>query len=145
MVKRLLYNRMRVNDLEASVQFYTQVLGLEVVRRNTSPRGSQLAFLRVPNSEELVELCCYPASGPVHVPEDLVYLIFEVENMEDTIRKLREKNVQITDGPTKTPSGSQLLFIAAPDGYEVELVERSVLSKAQLGTPRAEASKPNGP
>jgi len=136
---------MRVNDLEASVQFYTQVLGLEVVRRNTSPRGSQLAFLRVPNSEELVELCCYPASGPVHVPEDLVYLIFEVENMEDTIRKLREKNVQITDGPTKTPSGSQLLFIAAPDGYEVELVERSVLSKAQLGNPRAEASKPNGP
>ena len=145
MVKKLLYNRMRVNDLEASVQFYTQVLGLEVVRRNTSPRGSQLAFLRVPNSEELVELCYYPASGPVHVPEDLVYLIFEVENMEETIRKLQEKNVKITDGPTKTPSGSQLLFIAAPDGYEVELVERSALSKAQLGTPRAEASKPSGP
>jgi lactoylglutathione lyase len=133
MVKKLLYNRMRVSDLEEAVRFYTDVLGLEVVRRNNSPRGSQLAFLKVPNSEELVELCCYPPSGPVEVPDDLFYLIFEVENMDETIRMLNEKQIKITDGPTQTPSGSRLLFIAAPDGYEVELVERSALSKSQLG------------
>ena len=133
MVKKLLYNRMRVSDLEEAVRFYTEVLGLEVLRRNTSPRGSQLAFLKVPNGEELVELCCFPPSGPVNVPEDLFYLIFEVDNMDDTIRMLEAKQIKITDGPTQTPSGSRLIFISAPDGYEVELVERSAISKAQLG------------
>jgi len=138
LVKKLLYNRMRVSDLEEAVRFYTEVLGLEVVRRNTSPRGSKLAFLRVPNSEELVELCSFPPSGPVQVPEDLFYLIFEVDNMDDTIRMLEAKQVKITDGPTETSSGSRLLFIGGPDGYEIELVERSALSKAQLGGGGAE-------
>ncbi len=133
LVKKLLYNRMRVSNLDEAIQFYTDVLGLEVVRKNASPRGSQLAFLKVPNSEELVELACYPPSGPVQVPDDLFYLIFEVDNMDDAIRFLQAKGVKITDGPTETPSGSKLLFIAAPDGYEVELVQRSSLSKAQLG------------
>src|SRR2546427_11693111 len=103
-VKKLLYNRMRVSDLEEAIRFYTEMLGLEVVRRNTTPRGSQLAFLRVPNSEELVELCCFPPSGPVQVPNDLVFIAFEVENMDDTIRILEAKQVKITDGPTQTRS-----------------------------------------
>lgn len=138
LVKKLLYNRMRVSDLEEAVRFYTEVLGLEVVRRNTTPRGSQLAFLRVPNSEELVELSCFPPSGPVQVPDDLVFIAFEVENMDDTIRILEAKQVKITDGPTQTHSGSRFLFINTPDGYEIELVERSALSKAQLGAGGAE-------
>jgi len=133
LVKKLLYNRMRVSNLDEAIQFYTDVLGLEVIRRNASPRGSQLAFLKVPNSEELIELACFPPSGPVQVPDDLFYLIFEVEDMDETIRILNAKGVKITDGPTQTPSGSKLLFIAATDGYEVELVERSALSKVQLG------------
>ena len=141
MVKKLLYNRMRVSDLDASVRFFTDVLGLEVVRRNETPRGSKLAFLRVPNSEELVELCCYPASGPVRVPEDLVFIAFEVGDMDETIRTLNAKQIKITDGPTTTHSGSRFLFISMPDGYEIELVERSALSKAQLGSARMESKQ----
>ena len=52
MVKKLLHTRMRVNDLERTVSFYEQALGLKVSRRHTSPRGAQLAFLKTPNSEE---------------------------------------------------------------------------------------------
>ena len=96
----------------------------EVVERKVSPRGSHLAFLSVPNSEELIELCSFPASGPVRVQEDLVHLAFEVENLDQTIDSLNAKNVPITDGPTQTSSGSRFLFIDAPDGYEVELIER---------------------
>ena len=55
-VKKLLHTRMRVSDLDETIRFYTTVLGLEVIERKTSPRGSHLAFLRVPNSEELIEL-----------------------------------------------------------------------------------------
>lgn len=123
-VKKLLHTRMRVSDLDQTIRFYTDVLGLEVLERKTSPRGSQLAFLKVPNSEELIELTSFPPSGPVTVQEDLVHLAFQVENLDDTIALLNTKGIKITDGPTKTSSGSRFIFINAPDGYEVELIER---------------------
>ena len=115
---------MRVSDMAQTIEFYQTILGLEVVERKVSPRGSHLAFLAVPNSEELIELCSFPESGPVKVQEDLVHLAFEVDNLEQTIDALKEKNVSITDGPAQTSSGSRFIFIDAPDGYEVELIER---------------------
>ncbi len=123
-VKKLLHTRMRVSDMDETIRFYRDILGLEVVERKTSPRGSHLAFLAVPNSDELIELCSFPASGQVRVQEDLVHLAFEVENLDDTIRSLEAKGVKITDGPTMTSSGSRFIFIDAPDGYEIELIER---------------------
>jgi len=124
MVKRLLHTRMRVSDLDETIRFYTTILGLEVIERKTSPRGSHLAFLRVPNMEELIELTSFPPSGPVKVQEDLVHLAFQVENLEEAIATLTAQGVKITDGPTKTSSGSRFIFIDAPDGYEIELIER---------------------
>jgi len=123
-VKKLLHTRMRVNDMDQTINFYTSVLGLEVLERKVSPRGGHLAFLRVPNSEELIELCSFPPSGLVTVQEDLVHLAFQVENLDDTIEQLGAKQIRITDGPTTTSSGSRFIFIDAPDGYEVELIER---------------------
>ncbi len=124
-VKKLLHTRMRVSDMDETIKFYTDVLGLEVLERTTSPRGSHLAFLKVPNSEELIELCSFPPSGPVKVQEDLVHLAFEVDDLDETIRALEAKQVKITEGPTRTSSGSRFIFIDAPDGYEIELIERS--------------------
>jgi lactoylglutathione lyase len=123
-VKKLLHTRMRVSDIDQTIRFYTEVLGLEVVERKTSPRGSHLAFLKVPNSEELIELASFPPSGPVKVQEDLVHLAFQVENLEKTMDELKTKGVPITDGPTVSSSGSRFIFIDAPDGYEIELIER---------------------
>jgi lactoylglutathione lyase len=123
-VTKLLHTRMRVSDMDHTIAFYTDVLGLEVLERKTSPRGSQLAFLRVPDSEELIELCSFPPSGAVKVQSDLVHLAFQVENLDRTMTALQHKGIPITDGPTTTSSGSRFLFIDAPDGYEVELIER---------------------
>ena len=123
-VKKLLHTRMRVSDMDQTINFYTNVLGLEVMERKTSPRGFHLAFLKVPNSEELIELCSFPPSGPVKVQEDLVHLAFEVDNLDWTIEALTAKGIKITDGPTRSSSGSRFIFIDAPDGYEVELIEQ---------------------
>ncbi len=123
-IKKFLHTRMRVSDMDRTIRFYTDVLGLEVLERKVSPRGSQLAFLKVPNSDELIELCSFPASGSVNVQEDLVHLAFQVESLDETIAQLDAKQVKITDGPTTTSSGSRFIFIDAPDGYEVELIER---------------------
>ena len=85
MVKKLLHTRMRVNDLERTVSFYEQALGLKVSRRHTSPRGAQLAFLKTPNSEEEIEICQLPNSPLVQVQPDLMHLAFAVDNMESFV------------------------------------------------------------
>ena len=123
-VTKLLHTRMRVSDMDQTIRFYTDVLGLEVLEQKVSPRGSHLAFLKVPNSEELIELASFPPSGPVRVQEDLVHLAFQVDSIDDTIATLTVKEIRITDGPTTSSSGSRFIFIDAPDGYEVELIER---------------------
>ncbi|MDX2348663.1 MAG: VOC family protein [Nitrospirota bacterium] len=124
-VRKLLHTRMRVSDMEQTLTFYREILGLEVVEQKVSPRGSQLAFLAVPNSEELIELCSFPTSGAVKVQEDLVHLAFEVDDLDGTIQELQSKGVPVTDGPTQSSSGSRFIFIDAPDGYEIELIQRA--------------------
>ena len=121
-VTALLHTRMRVNDMAASVRFYTEVIGLTVVSEHRSPRGSEIVFLEVPGSKEMVELCAFPGSGDVSCPEDLMHLAFQVENMADTIRRLEAMGVPVTDGPTASRSGV-FCFIDAPEGYEIELIE----------------------
>ena len=123
-VKKLNHTRYRVNDLEQTVKFYTQVLGLMEVRRHKSPRGSELVFLKAPESEELIELCRFPASGPVTVPPDLTHLGFEVESLDVFAQHLEKLGMKFSDGPTKRPGGGGFAFIDAPEGYEVELIEQ---------------------
>ena len=93
-ITKLLHTRMRVSDMELTIAFYRDTLGLEVIDQKVSPRGSHLAFLAVPNSEELIELCSFPASGSVSVQEDLVHLAFQVEDLDATIRELNEKKIR---------------------------------------------------
>jgi lactoylglutathione lyase len=125
-VKKLLHTRYRVNDVERSVKFYQDALGLTVSRRHTSPRGAQLVFLATPGSDEEIELCQMPAGAtPVAVQPDLTHLAFEIENLETFAAELKAKGYALSDGPTVTSSGSLIAFIDAPEGYEIELIQRS--------------------
>ena len=124
MVKKLHHTRYRVADLEKTVSFYKGVLGLTEVRRHKSPRGSELVFLKAPQSEELIEICCYPASGPVIIGPDLTHLAFEVDDINAFARHAAAKGFPLSDGPTESSSG-WFAFIDAPEGYEIELIQRS--------------------
>ncbi len=125
-VKRLLHTRYRVDDLDRTVKFYETVLGLKETRRHKSPRGSELAFLKVPGSEEEIELCCFPKAGPVQVQADLTHLAFEVESMDEFAKHLEKLGLKFSDGPHKRSDGTgAIAFIDAPEGYEVELIEIS--------------------
>ncbi|MBL64976.1 MAG: glyoxalase [Puniceicoccaceae bacterium] len=123
-VSKFLHTRLRVNDLDKTLEFYGLVFGLSVTRRHESPRGSKLAFLAVPNSEEEIEITFYPGSGPVEVQEDLMHLAFEVESMKKFEEHLQSVGYQFSDGPTQSSSGSIFAFVDAPEGYEIEVIER---------------------
>ena len=122
MITKLLHTRYRVADLEKTVAFYRDVLGLQEVRRFTSPRGSQLVFLKAPQSEELIELCRFDESGPVIVGPDLTHLAFEVTDMDAFARHAAAKGYPLSDGPHRKPDGGAIAFIDAPEGYEIELI-----------------------
>ena len=124
MVKKLLHTRYRVKDLEKTVAFYKDVLGLQETRRHTSGRGSQLVFFKAPESEEEIELCKFDESGPVIVGPDLTHLAFEVDDLEKFAREAAAKGSPLSDGPHKTSGGSAIAFIDAPEGYEIELIQR---------------------
>ncbi|MEZ5404609.1 MAG: VOC family protein [Verrucomicrobiia bacterium] len=124
MITKFLHTRYRVSDLEKTINFYRDVLGLKEVSRHESPRGSKLVFFAVPNSEEQIEISYYPPSGPVQVQADLTHLAFEVEDLNAFSKVLEKKGYPLSDGPTETSSGNLIAFIDAPEGYEIELIQR---------------------
>jgi lactoylglutathione lyase len=123
--RKLLHTRYRLNDLERTVKFYREVLGLEEVRRHKSPRGSELVFMKAPESEERIELCSFPASGPVQVQPDLTHLAFEVDSLEEFGQHLAKLGMRYSDGPHMKSDGGGIAFIDAPEGYEIELIQMS--------------------
>lgn len=123
MVTRLLHTRYRVANLDRTVNFYKDVLGLEELRRHKSPRGSELVFLKAPQSEELIEICRYDGSGPVVVGPDLTHLAFEVPDLEAFAKHAADLGYPLSDGPTASSTGTVFAFIDAPEGYEIELIQ----------------------
>lgn len=122
-VTKLLHTRYRVNDLERTVKFYREVLGLQEIRRHKSPRGSELAFLKAPDSEEEIEITYFPNGGPVQVQPDLTHLAFLVDSLDEFSKHLAKLGIKYSDGPTTSSTGTKFAFVDAPEGYEIELIE----------------------
>ena len=123
MIKKYLHTRFRVSDMDKSIYFYRDILGMQVVEQKTSPRGSKLVFLKFPDMDCELELCSFPDSGNVHVPEDLVHLAFEVDDLERCIERLKAAGVLITEGPIESSNGTRFIFTEDPDKYEIELMQ----------------------
>jgi len=109
--------------MEQAIRFYRDILGMEVLEQKTSPRGSKLVFLRFPGTECELELRSFPDSGKVEVPEDLVHLAFEVENLDNFIFKLKHGRIPIMEGPIETSNGTRFIFTEDPDKYLIELMQ----------------------
>src|SRR5437016_5636356 len=122
-VTKLLHTRYRVNDLERTVKFYREILGLREVGRHKSPRGSELVFLKAPESAEEIEICYFPGSEPVKVQPDLTHLAFEVDSLDEFAQHLARHDLKFSDGPVTSSSGTTFAFIDAPEGYEIELMQ----------------------
>ena len=123
MIKRYLHTRFRVSDMDKSISFYQDILGMEVIEQKTSPRGSKLVFFKFPEMDCELELCSFPDSGSVHVPEDLVHLAFQVDDLQECMDKLNAAGIPITEGPLESSNGTKFIFTEDPDQYEIELMQ----------------------
>ena len=109
--------------MRRSINFYNGILGMEIIEEKISPRGSQLVFLRLPETDCDLELCSFPDSGKIEVPEAVVHLAFEVQDLDKCVAKVIERGVPIAEGPIQTESGTRFIFIEDPDKYEIEVMQ----------------------
>lgn len=122
---KLLHTRIRVSDINTSIDFYTKRLGFELVREpGRSPQGNQIAFLELPGNVHGVELTFSP-DYDLKVPEDLMHFAIGVPDLTAFCEELENEGIDIWPDNWREvfASGRKMAFIDDPDGYEIELLE----------------------
>ncbi len=124
-MNRFLYTRIRVGDLDRSIEFYCKHLGFRVkTRTDQSPSGNHIVHLALPGNEHLLELC-WSENYELKVPEDLMHLAIGVPDLIATCDTLEKAGIEIWPSGWRKEfiTGKKMAFIDDPDGYEVELLE----------------------
>ncbi len=129
---RFIYTGIRVKNMEESIRFYTEVLGMQIAekREKTEPTKGEGVTLKSPDSNQLLELNFYENDSPFFAPyvngEDLDHLAFTVENLESTVSDLKRKHVKIIVEPYQigARAGWREAFIEDPNGIWIELLQR---------------------
>ncbi len=125
---RLLHTMLRVGDLDKSLDFYTRILGMALLRRNDYPEGKfTLAFVgHGPESEQaVIELTYNWGVDHYELGTAFGHIALEVDDAYaacDAIRAAGGKVVRDA-GPMKHGS-TVIAFVEDPDGYKIELIQR---------------------
>ncbi|MFQ5837260.1 MAG: VOC family protein [Thermoplasmata archaeon] len=123
------YTGIRVRDLDRSLEFYTDVLGMKLLRRITAPETQgEFAYLRSEESEQLLEINWYaedsPVAGPYTEGEELDHLAFQVEDLDETLKYLEERGYPMIMGALQSEA-AQWAYVKDPDGIWIEVFQRS--------------------
>ena len=131
MTFRFLHTMIRVKDLEASVDFYTRLLGMRLLRRMDFPAGKfTLAFVGYGEEEDgtVIELTHnWDREQPYELGSGFGHLAIGVPDINKVCQDLAAEGVKIPRPPgPMMNSGSVIAFIEDPDGYRIELIEKKV-------------------
>ncbi|MBU6952176.1 lactoylglutathione lyase [Hahella sp. HN01] len=125
---RLLHTMIRVGDLDRSIGFYTEVLGMRLLRRKDYPEGRfTLAFVGYGDESEnsVIELTHNWDTAAYELGSGFGHLAIEVEDAYQACDAIREKGGQVVReaGPMKHGT-TVIAFVKDPDGYMIELIQR---------------------
>ena len=125
---RILHSMIRVNDLEESIKFYTEVLGMKLLREKEYPEGKfSLAFLGYGNETEntVIELTYNWDKNDYEHGNAFGHIAIEVDDIYKVCREIKNKGIKVIRDPGPM-MGSRLLlaFIEDPNGYKIELIEK---------------------
>ncbi len=124
------YTGIRVNDMDESIRFYTEVLGMEIVdeRQKLKPTKGEVVTLKSHDSDQLLELNYYERDSPFWAPyvngEELDHLAFLVDDVTAAVDELRQKGVDILVEPYSIGEWAEA-YVKDPNGIWIELLPRS--------------------
>ena len=125
---RLLHTMLRVGDLDKSLAFYTEVLGMRLLRRNDYPEGKfTLAFVGYQEEKDgaVIELTHNWGVDTYEIGTAYGHIALAVDDASAACAEIKARGGKVTReaGPMKGGS-SVIAFVEDPDGYKIELVER---------------------
>jgi lactoylglutathione lyase len=125
---RILHTMLRVGDLQRSIDFYTTVLGMKLLRTSDNPEYKyKLAFLGYGSNPEHAELELTYNYGVEQYDMGSAYghIAISADDIYQVCDQVRSKGGNITREPGPVKGGKTVIaFITDPDGYKVELIER---------------------
>ncbi len=129
-MSRLLHTMLRVRDLDASVAFYTKLLGMKELRRNEVPGGRYtLAFVGYgdESSTSVLELTYnWDQAEPYALGDAFGHLAVGMPDVYQACADLKAAGAKITRDAGPVKHGTTVIaFVEDPDGYKVELVQRA--------------------
>ena len=135
---RLLHTMLRVGDLDRSVEFYTQVLGMNLMRTSENPEYKySLAFLGFGNGnpeQAEIELTYNWGESEYEMGTAYGHIALGVEDIYAACDRIRAAGGKITREPGPVKGGTTVIaFITDPDGYKIELIERQDDAQAGRG------------
>lgn len=125
---KILHTMLRVGDLERSIEFYTKVLEMQLLRRKDYPDGSYtLAFLGYGPEEEgaVLELTYNWGTASYEIGTGYGHIAIAVEDLQKAVDKIRGAGGTVAMEPTQHASGTWIAFVKDPDNYPIELIQRS--------------------
>ena len=125
---RILHSMIRVNDLEESIKFYSEVFGMKLLREKEYPEGKfSLAFLGYGKETEntVIELTYNWDTNDYEHGNAFGHIAIEVDDIYKVCEEIKNKGVKVIRDPGPM-MGSRLLlaFIEDPNGYKIELIEK---------------------
>jgi len=125
---RILHTMLRVGDLDKSIEFYSEALGMELLRRKDYPGGRfTLAFLGYGDeaSTAVIELTHNWDTSSYELGDGFGHLAIGVEDIEGACNRVREHGGQVVREPGPMKHGRTVMaFAEDPDGYKIEFIER---------------------
>ena len=126
---RILHTMLRVGDLEKSLKFYIEVLGMQLLRRKDYPSGRfTLAFVGYGQESDntVLELTHNWDTTHYQNGEGYGHIALGVENIYSTCESIKQNGGLVVREPGPMKHGNTIIaFIEDPDGYKVELIEIS--------------------
>jgi len=118
----------RSSDMERSISFYKDLLGMELIRRRPIPQNrAEIAFLKDAGGEFSLELTHFEDQKSFDQAEYMKrtfdHLAFVVEDLRSIVEKVRGEGFNVTDEPFELSPGHWLAFIEDPDGTLIELIQ----------------------
>jgi len=121
---QLLHTSITVKDMDESIAFYTERLGMTLEsRREIKQNNAEIAFLKIEGTDHRIELTWWKDKKEYAEGDQLDHIAFGVKDLRGTVEAMRAKGVEIAREPYSLGS-TQIAFIKDPNGIWLELIEQ---------------------